>query len=55
MFTIPGASPQSGITDTPLADAWASSFFCSNTISVFPPRSEKWQPASTAARAIGAL
>ena len=52
---MPGASPQSGITEIPLASASRWSFFCSSTISVFPPRSEKWEPASTAALAIGPL
>ena len=52
---MPGASPQSGMTETPFAAACPSSFFCSSTISVLPPRSEKWQPPSTAARAMGAL
>ncbi len=52
---MPGARPQSGMIDTPRATAWSWSFFCSKTISVLPPRSEKWQPASTAARAIGPL
>ena len=34
---MPGASPQSGMTESPFAAACPSSFRCSITISVFPP------------------
>ena len=36
MFTMPGASPQSGMIEQPLGAGFVSSFFCSMTISVFP-------------------
>ena len=52
---MPGARPQSGMMETPLATARSCSFFCSRTISVLPPRSEKWQPLSSAASAMGPL
>ena len=55
MFTIPGASPQSGMIEIPAAAAAAWCFFCWKTISVFPPRSQRWQPLSMAARVIGSL
>ena len=37
----PGASPQSGTTETSCSLACSSSCFCSKTISVLPPRSQK--------------
>ena len=55
MFTIPGASPLSGTTLTPRAVARSWSSFCSSTISVFPPRSQKCEPASIAAVAMTTL
>src|SRR2546425_988698 len=53
MFTIPGASPQSGMTETPRRCASASSSRCWNTISGLPPRSAQRTPRSTAARVRG--
>ena len=47
---MPGARPQSGMIETLRARASASSAFCWKTISVLPPRSAQWMPASTAAR-----
>ena len=40
-----------GVSLIPFSFATASSFFCSNTISVFPPRSQKCVPTSAACRA----
>src|SRR5437016_4114881 len=52
---MPGASPQSGITETFRAHASRSSFFWLKTISVLPPRSAQCRPTSTAARATSRL
>ncbi len=52
---MPGASPQSGMTETPSRRGLVVQLLLLEHDSVLPPRSEKWQPASTAARAIGPL